>query len=189
MLDRLFLGVVPIEDAGCAAQRGLSGSAFLFLATLCENPAMPANPRRAKLFFIALLLIAGAAIIYTLYANRPWNVPEEAKREINPVAPSPAALAAAKPIYSDKCANCHGDTGKGDGPDAKSYYPAPTDLTDSSRMENITDGELFYKISEGHKPMPAFKRKLTAEQRWQLVLLVRSFAAAKSSSPAAQNQP
>jgi mono/diheme cytochrome c family protein len=30
--------------------------------------------------------------------------------------------------------------------------------------------------------MPAFKKRLTEEQRWQLVLLVRSFAAHESSN-------
>jgi mono/diheme cytochrome c family protein len=49
-------------------------------------------------------------------------------------------------------------------------------------MNSVTDGEIFYQISEGRKPMPAFKRKLTEEQRWQLVLYVRSFAPAAPAS-------
>jgi len=137
---------------------------------------MPARPRTAKVFFIAILAFAAIAIAYAVWENRPWKVPEEAKHRSNPVRPSPAALAAAKSIYTDKCANCHGDSGKGDGPDASSYYPKPTDLAGNSATQNATDGELFYKISEGHRPMPAFQRKLTEEQRWQLVLLVRSFS-------------
>jgi len=36
-------------------------------------------------------------------------------------------------------------------------------------MSTVTDGELFYKISEGHRPMPSFKKRFTEEQRWQLV--------------------
>jgi mono/diheme cytochrome c family protein len=153
---------------------------------------MSAHPRRAKVFFVALLVLAALAIAYAISENRPWKVPEEAKQRPNPIQPSPAALAAAKSIYKDKCANCHGDTGKGDGSDAASYYPKPSDLADPSRMNSVTDGELFYKISQGHKPMPAFKRKLTEEQRWQLVLLLRSFApsnanpgASKASIPSA----
>ena len=43
-------------------------------------------------------------------------------------------------------------------------------------MNTVTDGALFYQISQGRKPMPAFKRRMTEDQRWQLVLLVRSFA-------------
>jgi mono/diheme cytochrome c family protein len=52
------------------------------------------------------------------------------------------------------------------------------DFTDAKRMSEATDGELFYKISEGKKPMPVFKNKLTEDQRWELVLLIRSFAEA-----------
>ncbi len=79
-------------------------------------------------------------------------------------------------MYADKCAHCHGDTGKGDGQDAGKYDPAPTDFTDSKRMNEATDGELFYKISEGKKPMPVFKNKLSEDQRWELVLFLRSLA-------------
>jgi hypothetical protein len=60
----------------------------------------------------------------------------------------------------------------------------PSDLTDSAKIDKLTDGEIFYQITEGRKPMPSFKKKLTCEQRWQLVLLVRSFA-----SPAGQSSP
>jgi mono/diheme cytochrome c family protein len=39
-----------------------------------------------------------------------------------------------------------------------------------------TDGELFWMITEGHKPMPAFRGTMTEEQRWHLVDYVRTFA-------------
>jgi mono/diheme cytochrome c family protein len=53
---------------------------------------------------------------------------------------------------------------------------------DSKHMSSVTDGEIFYQISEGRKPMPAFRRKLSEEQRWELVLYVRSLAPAAPSS-------
>src|SRR6266702_4045605 len=40
----------------------------------------------------------------------------------------------------------------------------------------LTDGHIFYQISEGRKPMPSFKKRMTQDQRWQLVLLVRSLS-------------
>jgi len=132
--------------------------------------------RLRKLIFILLLFAIFAAIGFAVYQNSRWNVPEEAKRRQNPIAPSPDALAAARRIYLDKCVQCHGETGKGDGSDAKMYFPAPASFADAARMSTVTDGELFYEISQGRKPMPAFKKRLTEEQRWQLVLLVRSFA-------------
>jgi mono/diheme cytochrome c family protein len=65
---------------------------------------------------------------------------------------------------------------------------APADLTDTRHMNTVTDGEIFYQISEGRKPMPSFKKRLTEDQRWGLVLLVRSFAA-PSMSPLQGNTP
>jgi len=142
-----------------------------------SNPRHPHRKLSSALFLLVLAVIA-VAIIYAAVNKAPWSwpVPEEAKQLKNPLQPTPPALKSAREAYADKCAHCHGDTGKGDGRDAKRYDPAPSDLTDAKKMTGITDGELFYKISEGKKPMPVFKNKLTEDQRWQLVLLIRSFA-------------
>ena len=136
--------------------------------------------------FSLVLAIVAAAIVYSAFNNAPWSwpVPEEAKQLKNPLHPTAPALKLARELYVDKCAHCHGDTGKGDGRDASRYDPAPMDFTDAKRMSEATDGELFYKISEGKKPMPVFKNKLTEDQRWELVLFIRSFA---QSSPPTNN--
>jgi mono/diheme cytochrome c family protein len=137
------------------------------------------NRRLPKFLFVLVLAIAAALILYSAIHTAPWSwpVPEEARQLKNPLQPSAAALASAKKIYLDKCANCHGDSGKGDGRDAARYDPQPADFTNAKRMSGVTDGELFYKISEGKKPMPVFKTKLSEYDRWQLVLLIRSFTA------------
>jgi len=129
-----------------------------------------------KLLFVALLAVIATAIVFAVFQNKQWKVPEEAKQRKNPFLSSPTALAAARSTYLDKCVQCHGETGKGDGSDAALYYPAPASFADAARMRGATDGELFYQISEGRKPMPSFKKRLSEEQRWQLVLLIRSFA-------------
>jgi len=134
--------------------------------------------------FIALLLVAAGSAVYAFFHPGPWIVPEEAKRVANPLKPSQADLPAAGKLYLDKCAECHGDTGKGDGPQGKMYDPLPKDLTDAAHMNALGDGELFYKISEGHRPMPAFRKRLTEGQRWQLVLFLRSLTAAPPPAPA-----
>jgi mono/diheme cytochrome c family protein len=139
--------------------------------------ALPRNLTAPKFLFTLVLALIAITIAYAIFHNRPWTVPEEAKQLKNPLRPSSADLKSAREIYLDKCDHCHGDTGKGDGHDASLYDPAPTDFTDGNHMRAVTDGELFYKISEGHKPMPAFKKRLTEEQRWRLVLLLRSFTA------------
>ncbi len=117
-------------------------------------------------------------VVYAVFQeNRPWVVPDEFKALKNPLQPSESNLKAAREMYLNDCIQCHGDRGKGDGPEARSHSPLPADLSDASHMNSVTDGEIFYQISEGRRPMPSFKKRMTQDQRWQLVLLVRSFAA------------
>jgi mono/diheme cytochrome c family protein len=150
-----------------------------------SNPLHPHRKLSSAMFLLVLAIVAGA-IVYSAVNKTPWSwpVPEEAKQLKNPLQPT-TALKSAREVYADKCAHCHGDTGKGDGRDAHRYDPAPSDFTDAKKMSGATDGELFYKISEGKKPMPVFKNKLTEDQRWELVLLIRSFA--EPAPPAAKN--
>jgi mono/diheme cytochrome c family protein len=147
-------------------------------------PASPKNLALRKALFVFLLIVIAVAIAYAVIQNRPWTVPPEAKQWKNPIMSSEAVLQSIRPIYNDKCAVCHGISGKGDGHDAKLYDPLPTNFTDSQRLDSVSDGELFYKMTEGHKPMPSFRKRLTDQQRWQLVLLIRSFA-----TPAASGSP
>ena len=135
------------------------------------------------LLLIAALLAAGWAV-----AHESWPAPAEAKKLKNPVAPTPDNLATARGIWMDKCANCHGDKGAGDGPEAMMYDPAPPALNDAHMMGEMTDGEIFWKIGEGRKPMPSFKKQLTDEQRWQVVNFLRTLVVRPApKTPPAKN--
>ena len=143
------------------------------------------NLRMRKILFAGVLTLAAISIVLAAREKRTWNIPDEAKQRKNPLQSSPSALQAAGDLYLDNCAQCHGDKGKGDGPEATMYDPLPADLSNFKFNSGLTDGEIFYQISEGRKPMPSFKLRFTQEQRWQLVLLVRSFTA----PPAAPSAP
>jgi len=146
----------------------------------------------AKLLLALVILLIFLSIGLAAFHKTPWKVPLENKLRKNPFASTDANLGAAKPVYNEYCANCHGDSGKGDGSDAMMYDPSPSDLTDVKHMNSLTDGEIFYQITQGRKPMPSFRKKLTEDQRWQLVILVRSFsasAATPSSAPAKPTEP
>lgn len=130
-----------------------------------------------KVLFVLVLLLICVVVVYAVFLQeKTWAVPEEVKKLKNPLQPSESSLKAAWGNYRENCAECHGDHGKGDGPEAMMHDPPPADLTDASHMNKLTDGEIFYQITEGKKPMPSFKKRLTEDQRWQLVLLVHSFA-------------
>ncbi|HKW36138.1 MAG TPA: cytochrome c [Candidatus Acidoferrum sp.] len=130
-----------------------------------------------KILFVALLILICVLVIHWVTEeNKPWIVPPEYKSLKNPLTPTESNLNGARQIYADQCAQCHGDRGKGDGPEARSHYPLPADLTDPKLLANAPDGDIFYQITQGRRPMPSYKRRLTEYQRWQLVLLVRSFS-------------
>jgi mono/diheme cytochrome c family protein len=142
-----------------------------------------------KLLLALVILLIFLSIGLAAFHKTPWKVPLEDKLRKSPFASTDANLNAAKPVYNEYCANCHGDTGKGDGSDAMMYDPSPSDLTDAKHMNSLTDGEIFYQITQGRKPMPSFRKKLTEDQRWQLVILVRSFSASASSPSAPTKAP
>jgi mono/diheme cytochrome c family protein len=136
----------------------------------------PQGLKFRSVLLVLLLTIILVAVSFTVYQeNKPWVIPEEARKRKNPLQPSEGAINAARSLYKENCAQCHGDAGKGDGSEALRYDPKPADFTDAAHMNTVTDGSLFYQISQGRKPMPAFKRRMTEDQRWQLVLLIRSF--------------
>jgi mono/diheme cytochrome c family protein len=103
-----------------------------------------------------------------------WEVPAEAKAVPNPVEATPEALAAGADLFKKHCVMCHGETGKGDGPATKFMKPAPPDLTAPGTKARMTDGEIFYKITNGKRPMPPMNRKLSETERWQVVHHVKT---------------
>ena len=87
-----------------------------------------------------------------------------------------ADLDNAKKVYDEKCVKCHGETGKGDGPKAKSLKKKPKDYTDKAEMAKFTDAKLKEGIVEGKKPMPSYKSKLDDKTIDDLVAYIRTLA-------------
>jgi mono/diheme cytochrome c family protein len=104
-----------------------------------------------------------------------WTAPAAEARKKNPMAMNESSLAAGQKIYAKRCVACHGKTGNGDGPDAADLGIHPAKLSDSSIREE-TDGELFWKISVGKKPMPGYGSRLSTSDRWNVINYLRSMA-------------
>jgi mono/diheme cytochrome c family protein len=51
----------------------------------------------------------------------------------------------------------------------------PANFAVAGRINKETDGELFWKITNGRPPMPPWQQ-LPAEQRWELVNYLRTLA-------------
>ncbi len=105
----------------------------------------------------------------------PSAVPPAAAAQQNPAAATAESIAAGRTLYAQNCVYCHGDTGKGDGPAAVSLTVRPSDLSDPA-LGKLSDGALFWKISEGHSPMPAHQRLLSSEDRWTIANYLRTLS-------------
>ena len=111
-----------------------------------------------------LASVSGAA-----WAQGEWAAPAAEKAKKNPVK----GAGSAKKSAETNCASCHGATGKGDGAAAAALPPPkPADWT-SAKVQSQSDGELFWKISNGRGAMPPWKH-LPEKERWELVNYIRS---------------
>jgi mono/diheme cytochrome c family protein len=135
----------------------------------------PGKTKRT-LILAALALIFVLAIAAMLYSLTAWNAPASARRLENPVLGNEAAVDRGMFQYQKHCKSCHGENGDGTGDRAGELSVMPTNFTNAREMSRLTDGELFWKITHGHRPMPAFEDKLTERERWQVVDYIRTFA-------------
>ena len=121
---------------------------------------------------VALALVMGLAISTGAWAQTPWAAPDAEKGKKNPVAAGKAAVEQGEKVAKVNCASCHGAKGKGDGAAAAALNPKPADWT-SKKVQDETDGSLFWKISTGRGAMPPWKH-LPEKDRWALVHYLRS---------------
>jgi mono/diheme cytochrome c family protein len=80
-----------------------------------------------------------------------------------------------KKFYTEQCRNCHGETGKGDGPLSR-IVTAPVGNLADPKMWEKTDEQLLNIICRGKQPMPAYLSTLKEEGCRAMVAYVRTFA-------------
>lgn len=124
----------------------------------------------------AALVTLGSLCASVAFAAEPWIAPTDAKSVKNPVAADASSLAAGKAIYAKRCEDCHGKAGAGDGPDASDLSRDPATLYDED-VRSESDGELFWKIRTGRKPMPKYQTRISEEDTWHVINYLRTFKA------------
>ena len=92
------------------------------------------------------------------------------------ITPDPARGAS---LYAQNCSICHGDTGAGDGPAGVGLEPAPANLRDTARLDQLSLFDLYNTLALGidGTEMPSFADQLDERQRWDVAAYVASFTA------------
>ena len=152
--------------------------ALIFLQTLRsveKNKAREWKTVRAP----AIALVIAAVFVFFLPSN-------EEETLANPIPPNRESIAAGQAIYRVQCLQCHGPTGRGDGPVGLTLNPPPADLYQHTQPGVHPDGRLYDWITNGfpgNSQMPVFKNILTDEERWNIINYIRTFARNEDESP------
>lgn len=132
--------------------------------------------------FLLIGFLVGSAEAAAMAADAVEEaIPPEFAGKTMPTGTSddPKAQVAGKEIYEGKinpavnCSRCHGSDGK----PTKLGKGAP-DLSDPTVSKKYSDAQWFWRISEkkAGTTMPAYKDKLTEEQRWHVIAYLRTLA-------------
>ena len=136
---------------------------------------------------IARLQIAGvfgAAVALFLmtavYAGQTKPAAPAAKAAAPAAKASPESIANGETLFKRQCQMCHGATGVGDGPAAKTLKGKLPNLTDKATMAKIKDEEIHEALENGLKTevgnMPSFKTKLKPEEMQDVINFVHTLA-------------
>jgi putative copper export protein/mono/diheme cytochrome c family protein/peroxiredoxin len=148
-------------------------------------------------FFAALLsaimrfrrwpLVAGVGLLTIAAGFALWlpnlSVDAYPTTYVRPTVPYNAlSIANGLQLYADHCALCHGTEGYGDGPAAAGLRPRPADLT-AKHTADHTAGDIFWWLSHGirNTAMPGFQDRLSEEERWDLINVVRILSASEQA--------
>src|SRR6266849_2962918 len=118
-------------------------------------------------------------------ASEEYKITPEAAARVNPVKSTPEGLAEARKAFKYDCEMCHGAQGDGKGEVVESMKLTMRDWRDPASLAGLTDGEMFYIVTKGKGKMMGEGDRQPEKLRWNLVNLVRSFAAKGSAQKAA----
>ena len=173
----------PISRQGLQdiAQILVAGAAlFLVLALVVRSRG--GAPRR---HFTAAAILGGVVVLcyalaFTVAPNIPTPaVPFTARFDRAPVPDTAESVDAGRQLFQANCAICHGPRALGDGPAAFTLNPRPVNL--QLHVPQHAEGEVYYWITNGvpGTGMPAWKDRLSDEQRWQLVRYLQALASGR----------
>ena len=80
----------------------------------------------------------------------------------------------AKENYQSLCYDCHGSTGKGDGPQSKTFSLESPDFTLMAYWDQTSNDQIIKAIKDGKgEDMPDFKKKLSQQQIEELLNMMK----------------
>jgi len=128
-----------------------------------------------NIFRSVMLLLSLTVFFIYAHAQAPaWQVPAKFTSMKSPLPSNKDNMANGKDLYSKHCKSCHGSAGLGDGPKAATLDASCSDFS-TAKFQAQSDGDLFYKMTEGKAKMPSFKKTIADDNdRWAIVQYLRT---------------
>ena len=116
----------------------------------------------------------------------PMSLEQATIKMHDPLESTPENLAKGKDQFTTYCAPCHGESGQGNGPVAHLLAKPPKNLVVGT-SKDLPDGYIYGAIRDGVLSMPSYAEEMPAEQRWQVVMYIRSMQNAAAKPKVAGN--
>lgn len=130
---------------------------------------------------VVALGLVGAAVVVSRGLS-PRRAPAQARLTTNPLVMTPTDLDTGLALYVENCARCHGIDGRANTREANQLSVRPLSLVVSGH-ERLSEGEIFWSISNGiGRAMPAFG-DLSEKARWQITSYVQTLPNSRTSQP------
>ena len=183
---KLLVFVLASGLAACGASGEKTQMAFMpDMLVSVPYDAYDANPATAS---GQTLMLPPEGTIPVGWIPFPYGPGEEeairaGEELVNPVEPSPEALARGKKVFETMCFVCHGPGGQGDGP-IIGRFPNPASLL-ADHARSYPDGRIFHVITWGQGLMPSHAVQILPEDRWRVILYVRQLQRGSAPPPEA----
>jgi mono/diheme cytochrome c family protein len=127
--------------------------------------------------FRAMTFVLSLACMTAAYAGQAKPAAGQ-KPTASAAAASPESIENGAALFKRHCVMCHGATGSGDGPAAKTLKGKLPSLADKAVMSKLTDAQIHELITNGNKTeignMPALGKRLKPEEITDIVNFVRT---------------
>ena len=168
--DRFALPLVTGSWATVTAIAFLVGAAIVWLPAQ-QWPRI--HIRAARWFRMTSITFVVIGLALLLGVHEHTGLTPNVASEGNPVSATDASVARGRELYEPNCAQCHGLTGRGDGPLADTLAIPPADF--KLHVPFHTDLFFFQVITRGFGVvMPAFGGGISEEDRWNLINFLRA---------------
>jgi high-affinity iron transporter len=157
-----FLDAALLDAPGLpASARGAADTALRELRAMVDRAAPPESvTHRSAILLQRIATSAGGAL--------------------DPFPAHPPSLARGATVYREQCIQCHGATGRGDGPkSAHLTGPKAADLADRAELATVSPLDMYRKIAIGvlGTGMPEYAAALSPEDRWAVTAYISTLRA------------